>query len=398
MKKSLLSLILILALFITGCAAPQGSGNGSNNIWTGVSGDTVEVTVDAFKMIIILNKDGSCSLSSIASNYMPATDYGDDFREFYAEMAGLLRFYGTYKAESGQIVMTLDNLEHYCLAVRGQDADAFKEAYLNYCETETPATYEYVKAAFEKGYTRSESEGTQTVTCKYESNVLTLLKIQNHDTAGVLVEESVINEDNSYVTTEYYADGTVNEVREYDTNNDLIMQTVYNSDGSLAYTEETTRSTNLKTTVRKDADGNVLMLHEHNTEFYDSGKRTTQRQTENGVVVFNQILDERNNGMTVLINETVEGDVVSYSIDVTGGIGDSEFYLYRQTEAGKLTVYQCSRYFPETEDIRYRSLRYNAETEIYELHTRSADGGENWTEIPASEYVPSDWEDPTDYQ
>ena len=399
-NRTLLILFLAAVLCFTGCANNTNNSNSDLDIWCGVSGDTQELLVTGREMTVVLNKDGAANLSSQTNEFVPASEFGDQFKDFDAEMGGFKRLYGTYKTEGGNLVLLLENLNFTCLAVRGKDADAFKEAYIAYRKTETPAEADAIEAAFGKGYAMSKSDGTQTLQFHYSNKELQILTIQNHNTEGILVSESVMNEDGSYTNTFYYEDGKIREVREYNSDDRCTKKTAYLTDGSVEYVETNVADGNGNATIiRKDAAGNVLLLEEHIKVEYESGNRTIQRRTEKGVVVYSNVCEERSNGLTVRVIDEIQGDVVCHTFEVHNEIsGIEEFYQYKQTEADKLTAYQCSRYYGEESDLRYRSVTYNMDTEVFSLIARYADGGENHNEIPASDYIHGEWENHSDYE
>lgn len=402
MKKNLLIIFLVAVLCLTGCTTTPSTSESANtpaDLWQGVAADTLELSVsDRAEWTVVLNKDGTASLSALQKEYQSAADYGDRFQDYDAEMGGFGRYYGTFQTEGENVVLTLNDQTYYCLVVRGKDAEAFKEAYIALQREEKFTNIEQIEAAFGKGYAPEEADGTLKVTFHFDGNALQVLTTQNYDEDGRLFGETVMREDRSYTNKTYYEDGNLEVVREYTADDTLTKETKYHPDGSVEYIEQhMIIDENTRTTTRTDADGNVLYLEEDIQEEYDGGKRTIHRRTENGVITYCDTVDEKDNGMSVWTFDEISGNQVTQRVHVSGGSLGDEYDLNKVTRDGKLTEYSCQRYYPETEAVRRRSISYNSETNIFELITDYRDGARNWNEIPASDYVHGDWEDPSDY-
>lgn len=399
MKKTLFILFLTLALCLSGCSSQASTTDnadtptGQIDIWQGVSGDSQELTLTEKNAVALIRKDGSADLVMLRNDYIPAAQYGEQFAGYDAEMAYLTCYYGTYAIKGDNFILTMDATTYRRYDLRGADAEAFKQAYIDYQKQENPGEYaDKIIEAFGKGIVTSQDDGTQTMDCTLNGQALKLLTIKYHSKDGILLSDTIMHDDGSYTSTTYFEDGTVSEVREYTSENTIVQKTVYTTGGDVEYIEKTTRDGQGNiTTTRTDSNGNVIYLQESIKEKYDGGERVIQRRTENGIVTYCDITDQKDNGLTIWTFDEISGELVTHSMHITGGISEYEFSLHKVTNTGTLTEYQCQRYFAEG-DVHFRHVSYISDQDVFEVTTQYRDGATNWDAIPAADYVHGEWE------
>ena len=404
MKKSLIALCLLSALCITGCndastkqdtTTPAGAVTTTTpekDLWADAEGDTLQFKWSLAEYITIeLKKDGSASTYYLAEDYCTAKDLG--FEEYDAEMGVYIYSYGTYQVENGKIVLKINDTDYMRAEIRGKDAKAFKETYIAYLKAETPSQSDDLDKLFGDGYVRwGESEDTQIITCTRAEDVLKPEVAKMVDKNGVLQTEAVYAEDNSHVDTDYTKNGTIECVREYDSEDTLIKRTQYDDNGKLEYVQTRTENANGTVIVsRVDGQGTEIYREEHSTITMGSVKKTTTKIVENGIQTSYEEIEYRENGLEIRYNMSLQGeDVVEYKV-VEGGIGDPEYYMYKQTQGGAITYYTCQRYLDQ-DDPAFVSVEYDVSNAVYRLRERFRDGRETEIEVPDSEYVRRDWE------
>lgn len=411
MKNKLIVLLLLIAVCVTGCTtgseesvatttADQTTQNPPHSDapvdptdpWAGVDGDSVELQFTVSDQIFAgLKKDGTASMYYMAEPYITAKDFG--FEEYDAEMGAYVYYYGTHKTENGNIVISVNNTMYLRYDVRGKDAQAFQNAYASYIKSENPNQADLVDKVFETGYPRwGEDKDSNIYVCTYTDGKLMPLNMKNIDENGVLLTETVYDDDGSYVTTNYTEDGAVDSVCEYTKEGELARQTKYNKDGKVEYVQTTlTNSKGVKVTTRVDGEGKEFYRHEQSKTQVSTGEKTVNKIFENGVQTSYEEIETRKNGLRVIYTITQEGDQKIERKDVDGGIGGNEYSMEKRTKNGVLTFYRCHRYL-DKDGVHYFSVEYNAATDVYEELIRYTDGSEENREVPGDEYVRVDWE------
>ncbi|MBE6948047.1 MAG: hypothetical protein E7454_07365 [Ruminococcaceae bacterium] len=391
-KLTALFLVLTLLLGLVACSGTPENTENSLDIWQGVTGDTLELKVSGQDMVATLHKDGSVVLAGALEedDYREAADFNERYQEYEAQLAYTNCYYGTYKAENGQIVLSCGAATFRRIIVKGKDAEAFKEAFIADKKAEDPSMDGKVDEVFDKGIVVSSDEGTQTIKGTLAGKELKLQSVQVHTKDGKLQSESVMRDDGSYTNTLYTDDGK--EIREYNADNVCVQKTLYGSDDAIIYVEKTVSDEEgNSTTTRTDASGNVTYKQERLTEEYDGGKRVIQRRTENGVVTWSDIVDAEDDGLSIWTYYELSGETEINSVSVTGGVNDNEFSSHKVTNNGVLTEYQCHRYYAEG-DVYYRQVTYVSDADVFAIRTQFRDGGENDAEIPAADYIHGEWE------
>lgn len=426
MRKTILVLLLIMALCFTACTAgdpttgAKPSNGGSDpatvpgtgtttvpttdpgpakfDLWAGVEGDTREfaLEISGTSVIFTVNRDGSARFDQVYYEYTHLSWASDEeLKKLDAELGAFLTFYGTYEIQDNIVTIHVDLQSHMRYSLRGADAEAAK----NYMLQSGAAEYKD-PAVFDKGIVLGEAgEGTQEYVLAFAEGTHTLIS------ATTITQESTTEirfaEDGTYVAN-VYAAGVLVQVDEYSAEGELLKSTCYDEAGNFLYVEESHWDEQKHITTRTDEAGNVIYMEEYLSEEKDGMQINIYRVTENGVVTMLQHSEYGENITREYYMELHEDGTKYTTIQImdhrqSEGRHIAEYFYMETSLNGQRDGYNCS--------VRYSGVKigelisvnvfYLPEMGVYEVYEEYYQGDQIRTEIAIEDYVPADWEIPT---
>ena len=409
MKKWILAILVVIAICCTACGGntptngadtpggtttPTGTVGNALDLWAGVAGDSQQFPVELWEdeMTLTIYRDGTMKIDNRQSEYMTAESLG--YTGLEAEMAGFLTYYGSYRVEKDQILLSCDAQDYRRLDVRGKDAEALKKAY---SESNLGSGYEGI---FDKGVVAHTVHGTMQIVISFQGDALLMGKLSQFDEAGKLQTLLEVHADGSSVETSYYETGAVEQVREYAPDGTTVKRTVYLEDGTLSYTETLTHEDIWTVTTRMDGNGNVIRQQKFAREKLDGFERTTEIVTEQGVETYVSIFERHDNGRENSYYKTVKGNELIVNIAMNrDGSYNTLYSLYHRTVDGVTVEYSCFREFFDIQpgDLRVERVELIADMDCYRVSCEYYDpvnGRWEEYEVAASAFEHFDWETP----
>ena len=409
MKKWIFVMLLVIAICCAACGenastngagttggagAPTGTVGSTLDLWAGVAGDSQQFPVELWEreMTLTIYRDGTMKIDSRQSEYMTAESLG--YAGLEAEMAGFLTYYGSYRAEKDQLLLSCEAQDYRRLDVRGKDAEALKKAY---SESNLGAGYEDI---FDKGVVANTVPGTMQIVVSFRDDALMMAKLSQFDEAGNLQTLLEVRADGATVETSYYENGAVELIWECAPDGTTVKRTAYLQDGTLSYVEEITNEDGWSVTTRTDGSGNVIRQEKYCREEQEGFERTTNIVVEQGVETYVSIIESHDDGIENSYYKTVNGNEVVLNISISRDGGYNPLYsYYHRTVDGQTVEYSCFRQFYDIEpgDLRVERVELIADMDCYRITREYYDpinGRWEEYEVAASAFEHFDWETP----
>lgn len=424
MKKALILLMAILmTLTLVACnedtdPVDDGTADGSTeltaeestdggnadalDIWNGVEGDAITYTleVSGHSLDVVLNRDGSCYTYRDMKEPITGEFIGRP------ELDGVVNMYptnyGSFEVKDGAVTATLEAQVYYRFVATGKDADALKDAFF---EVSLEGNEAYKEGYYGKGVVMDENKGSVVLTCNYDGKGYTVAHVTSYDENNAKLTSMVPNADGSYKETNYYPDGSVQQICEYSADSTLMKREFYGEKGALEYVDTVTLKENGSLMTRTDASGKVLQTEDRISKKYGHGSYYSELTVvKDGVTVYHSINDEKFDAEGFSVSsysllEQIEGNRTVRNENYTDCKDAKNNYVSsREYLDGVMVYYYCAiERVTVMEGVEGRQyVRYESSTGNYCLEVEYVDENGSLVGVgydyAVNEYVHGEWE------